>query len=130
MKPVVAVDLDGTLAKHTSGPYEFDKIGEPFKDAVEFVRRLSTFADVLIYTCRCYEELNKPYKAPLLKNIVKQWLDKHGFPYLDIWIGQGKPVAHAYVDDRAVKCAPSTFIDDGPEVYKDALKRVELLIEG
>jgi hypothetical protein len=39
---------------------------------------------------------------------IIDWLEKHHFPYADVYIGQGKPKAAAFIDDRAVSCAPQT----------------------
>ena len=37
---------------------------------------------------------------------VIEWLEKYKFPYTDVYIGQGKPRAAAFIDDRAVNCSP------------------------
>jgi hypothetical protein len=114
-RPRVCVDLDGVLAAY-DGWRGLDFTGQPLPGAVEFTRKLSEFADVIIYTTRCAvepnrEELNEPTRpasdlAPRLMHNVRYWLEKYQFKYTDIFAGQGKPVASAYVDDRAVFCAP------------------------
>lgn len=104
MKPTVCVDLDGVLASWDHGT--FHEIGPPICGAVEFTHRLSELADIVIYTCRCTEELYPPQKAHLLANEIRRWLDLHNFMYASIWTGQGKPIANAYIDDRAVTCRP------------------------
>ena len=103
-RKTVCVDLDGTLASY-DGWKGSDHIGEPLSGAVEFTHKLSEFADVVIYTTRTNTD-------PKLGNhegafeLLKAWLDKHGFAYHSIYQGQGKPLAAAYVDDRAVACVP------------------------
>jgi hypothetical protein len=103
-RPVVAIDLDGVLASWDHGT--FDVIGPPIRGAVDFTRRIAEYADIVIHTCRCTESLYSPSKAHVLSADIRDWLDKHGFSYHRIWIGQGKPIADAYVDDRAIRCDP------------------------
>jgi hypothetical protein len=120
-RPRVCVDLDGVLAAY-DGWKGLDFTGAPLPGAVEFTRRLSEFADVVIYSTRgCVElhreELGEPTRpasdlAPRLQQKLKYWLDKHRFHYAEIYIGQGKPMASAYIDDRAVACRPQEEAGD------------------
>ena len=105
MKKTVAVDVDGVLAQY-DGWKGVDHIGDPIPGAVAFTHTLSEHFDVLIFTTRCCEEVNQPEKAHLLRNRLVKWLDQHDFAYADVWVGQGKPIAVAYIDDRAVVCRP------------------------
>lgn len=105
MKKTVALDVDGVLADYTKGWQGIDIIGDPIDGAVEFSKQLSEIASVLIYTTRCTEELNK-LSPQFLHNIIKKWLDQHGFHYDEIYTGQGKPIVGAIIDDRAVLCRP------------------------
>lgn len=107
-RKTVAVDLDGVLADFSMGWQGVDVIGDPIPGAIEFTRQLSAFADVLIWTTRCNPEVGRGEGANLLRNRVRDWLDRHGFAYADIWTGVGKPIAAAFVDDRAVWCSPTT----------------------
>lgn len=45
-------------------------------------------------------------KANMLAYGIKEYMDKHELPYDEIYVGQGKPVASYYVDDRGVRCLP------------------------
>lgn len=113
-KKTVCVDLDGVLANYSKGWQGPDKIGEPLEGAVEFTRRLGKFARVVIFTTRCKADFDdRPQGATptTLITTVMAWLDKHGFHYDDIYAGQGKPIASAYVDDRAVVCRPEEDLD-------------------
>lgn len=105
MKKTVCVDLDATLATYDKW-VGLDHIGDPLPGAVDFTKRLSEFSDVVIYTTRCSVEMGRGLGAGMLKKIVQDWLDKHGFAYADIWVGQGKPIFAALIDDRAVACRP------------------------
>jgi len=123
MKPVVCVDLDGTLAKFDEWQ-GVDHFGDPFPGAVEFTKKLSDFFDVCIYTCRCNEKINPPEKSNLLKNRVRDWLDEHGFVYSHIYAEQGKPIAHAYIDDKGISCQPDL---NGEEAYNMVLRILGVL---
>ncbi len=129
MKKSVCVDLDGTLADYSKGWQWQDIIGDPIPGAVEFTRKISEFARVIIYTTRCKGKLFDRDEDPVvLANIVKSWLDKHGFYYDEVDIGQGKPIASAYVDDRAVVCRPEMSRD--PEAtFKVSLVQAKHLCE-
>lgn len=100
-KKTVCVDLDGTLAFY-DGWKGIDNIGDPLPGAREFLSRLIVDYDVVIYTTRCNEEVNKPEKLEYLTARVGEWLVRHQLPFTSIHVGQGKPIAIAYVDDRSV----------------------------
>jgi hypothetical protein len=98
-KPSIAIDLDETLIEYEKGNFDKGIFGEPKPGAVEFTQRLREAGlDVGIHTCRGDVEA------------IKNYLDEHGFAY--DWINDNpanepdknshKPVAIAYVDDRAV----------------------------
>lgn len=105
-KPTVAVDLDGVLAQYNGKWSGVESIGEPIPGAVEFTKDLSKIADVLIWTTRTNHEINFEFPLSDLRRIVVEWLNLHGFSYRAVYIGEGKPLAAAYIDDRAVSCEP------------------------
>ena len=51
-KPRVCVDLDGVIASY-KGWKGLGEIGSPLPGALEFITKLSTVADVVIFTSRC-----------------------------------------------------------------------------
>lgn len=107
-KKTVCVDLDGVLARYEGWKGE-DHFGEPLPGAVEFTRRLAEYARVVVFTTRCKADLGgRPAGATPedLAATVRAWLDRHGFACDEVYTGQGKPIAAAYVDDRAVACVP------------------------
>lgn|SRR5574340_102294 len=122
MKPVIYVDLDATIAQDTSEGH----IGPPIKGAVKFMKELSSFADVVIYSCRCSEDLKKGASIQGYRTVM-QWLEANGIPYADIYTGHGKPVANAYVDDRNVVLRPQE-VEDSEISYKDALIDIKRLL--
>ena len=106
MKQTVCVDLDGTLLRFDDWR-GVEYFGEPFPGAKEFLSKLRERFWVVIYTCRCTEGIDGPEKANLLRNRVRDELDRLEFEYDDIWIGQGKPIATAYIDDKGLRCDPA-----------------------
>lgn len=118
-KPKVCVDLDGVLAEPISG--KLTEIGSPIAGALEFMRTLSDRAEITILTSRLATTgttLRERQEA------IETWLADHGIPYDHVHRGAGKPVAHAYIDDRAVPCRP---MDEGTEAFAAALKDVDSL---
>jgi hypothetical protein len=128
----VCVDLDGVLAEY-DGWQGLSFTGSPVPGAVDFTRRLSEIADIIVYTTRCNveihrDELKEPTRpssdlAPRLVHSVRYWLEKHKFTYHDIHAGQGKPLASAYIDDRAIACTPQ----QNPLAFMAALIRAKEL---
>lgn len=128
MRKSVCVDLDGVLADYSDGWQGVGVIGDPIPGAVEFTKQLAELFDVVIFTCRCNPEMDRPTVPHLLARRVAEWLDIHGFTYHHIYVGVGKPVASAYIDDRAVVCQPQI---DGPTVaYQNAMDSVKWLVIG
>ena len=106
----VCVDLDGVLAKY-DGWVAADVIGEPIEGAVEFVKWLLDRYEVVLYTARLSDEHRERDRNIALVAIYK-WLSDNGLDDVEVWQWKGKPVASAYVDDRAVYCAPQRLNDD------------------
>ncbi len=120
-KATVCVDLDGVLA-HRSGSAS---IGSPIEGAVEFSRELHGRAHIIIYTARFSTTSGKARSASAVAKLeqrIARWLDKHGFAWDSINTGLAKPIASAYVDDRAVPCRPA---DEGIKAFDQALLAIE-----
>lgn len=102
----ICVDFDGVIA-FDSGWLGKDHFGAPISGAKEFLTKLKEKYEVIIFTCRCCEEaMCGIEKAHLLAYRVREYLDRHELPYDEIYVGQGKPVASYYVDDRGISCLP------------------------
>lgn len=115
----VALDLDGTLISHWDGPYNIHNFGEPLPDSVEFTKLLRMLgADIVIFTCRGNPKLNK-LPAETCQALIKAFLDKHGYNYDSIYVGEGKPCVDWYIDDRAVPCVPESM---GNKAYSQVLQ--------
>ena len=119
-KPRVCLDLDGVLAKY-EGWRGVDHIGPPLPGALEFAWSLAQFADIIIFTSRCSQDGGGEERSTIspgqMKIRIIDWLEKYKFPYTDVYVGQGKPRAAAFIDDRAVRCSPQTDKD----AFKKAL---------
>ncbi|MEE9332796.1 MAG: hypothetical protein V3U65_01765 [Granulosicoccaceae bacterium] len=119
----VCVDLDGVLASRTSGA----SIGPPVDGAIEFTRALAQHSDIIIYTARFSTATGTARTQNAIDALSKRignWLDKHGIEYHSIHSAGSKPIASAYVDDRAVSCTP---IDNGVAAFDAALIAVDNL---
>ena len=127
-KPRVCLDLDGVLAQY-SGWEGLDQIGPPIPGALDFARELAEIADIVIFTSRC--SLDAGGEAPAtrlsprqLRIKIIEWLEKYKFPYADVYAGQGKPRASAFIDDRAVYCSPQK----DKAAFKNALQATKAVL--
>ncbi len=102
----VCVDLDGVLAKYDQWR-GVNHIGNPIPGAKKFLKDLKGYnCKIIIFTTRCSSKFNMHLGPVTLRKKVKLWLDDNDMLFDSIWIGQGKPLAAAYVDDRGVSCTP------------------------
>lgn len=108
----VAVDLDGVLAQYDGWDvHGLDNIGPPVEGAKEFLLALLDDGfKVVVYTTRTNPD---PFndgeyrEAPeKLAGRVRAWLREHDMWHdgVSVFQGRGKPIAFAYIDDRAVPC--------------------------
>lgn len=96
IQPLVAIDLDGTLAEYDE--FDEDYIGDPIPHGVQRVQQLKDAGvAIVIFTCREDNEL------------LRGWLAENDVPYDAInenpntpHSKSGKVFAHAYWDDRGV----------------------------
>lgn len=99
----IVIDLDGTICP-------IKKIGQSYADllplpgAVEKIKQLkATGHYIIIHTARNMATQDSNL-GKVLKNIGKitlDWLNLHDIPYDEIYFG--KPNAHVYIDDRALR---------------------------
>lgn len=88
----VSIDLDGTLAYYDR-KINREVIGEPLPGALEAVTALKKEGfEIIIFSLRA------SYKGGF--KAIKDWLDKHHFPYDIIW--PGKPYSNYFIDDRGI----------------------------
>jgi hypothetical protein len=127
-KPRVCVDLDGVLAKYDKWRGA-ETIGAPVPGALEFAHELAKVADIVIFTSRCSEDRSRnddgyALSPAQMRIHIIDWLERHKFPYTDVFIGQGKPRVAAFIDDRAVYCSPQK----DKEAFDNALDSVKGLL--
>ena len=90
-KPIsIMVDLDGVICTEER---VFDRpLADPIAGAKEALQELKNAGHtIVIYTARGWAEYN----------VTRHWLDEHGIPYDAIHMG--KPIAHVWIDDRAIQ---------------------------
>jgi len=115
MTKTICVDLDGVLAEY-DGWKGIDHIGDPIPGARVFLKSLHAIpAKVRIHTTR-----TSGSKSDESLPIVEAWLNKHDMQYDSVSCGGGKPIAAAYVDDKAVVCKPREV--GSVEAYGAALR--------
>ena len=110
----LAVDFDGVIHKNSMGFHDGTIYDEPILGALDAIKILSETYDIIIFTAKA-----KPDR-PLIngktgKELVKDWLEKHGFLEYIKDITSEKPRAVAYIDDKAIKF----------ESWKKALSAIE-----
>ncbi|KAJ9432539.1 capsule biosynthesis phosphatase [Candidatus Pantoea symbiotica] len=117
----IVMDLDKTLTQGGSEGYEEEL---PRLDVVDTLRNYKNLGfRIVIYTARNM----RSYKGNVgLINVhtlpkIIEWLEKHGVPYDEIFVGKpwcGKD--GFYVDDRAIR--PSEFVNLS---YSEIVKLIE-----
>lgn len=116
----VCVDLDGTLISHWTGDFNIGNFGHPLPGAHSFLETLRGMgASITIFTCRGNIRVGG-MAVEDCHRIIKEYLDAQGFIYDAIYVGQGKPVANWYIDDRGISCMP----EYDPEAYTRALMHI------
>lgn len=118
---VICVDLDKTLLSYDKWNGR-GSWGEPLPGAREFLQELHKMGDIIIHTCRTSPSVVSPGTAPwLLRNEVKDYLNKNAFVYDDIWCENGKPNGDIFIDDKGLRIRENP----SPEDYVNTLLRVK-----
>jgi hypothetical protein len=125
----ICVDLDGVLAEY-HGWEGGETIGPPLPGALKFAKSIAKVADIVVFTSRCSTETGELDSESLLtpgqlRIRVVDWLERNGFPFADVYVGQGKPKVAAFIDDRAINCSPQ--YDD--EAFAAAEKELRALLK-
>jgi capsule biosynthesis phosphatase len=99
----IAIDLDGVICP-IKGPGESYSDLKPLPGAVDRIRALRAAGHyIIIQTARhmrtCDGNLGLVIKR--VGKLTLDWLESHGVEYDEIYFG--KPNAHVYLDDRAVR---------------------------
>ena len=99
----IVVDLDGTICEH-----RYPAFGMPIAGVLEALQRLKEAGYwIIISTFRTssYFRENGMYDPQVNSpEVVRAYLEDQQIPFDEIWM-QDKPVAVAYIDDRALRLA-------------------------
>ena len=99
----IVIDLDGTICPVKRADQSYASLS-PLPGAVEAIRSLRAASHyVIISTARnmgtCQGNLGAVMKN--IGRVTLDWLSQHGIEYDEIYFG--KPNAHVYIDDRAIR---------------------------
>lgn len=98
----IAIDFDGVIHNFSKGWHDGTCYGEPIPGSIEAIKSLSQKFRVVIFTAKA-----KPSR-PLVngktgKQLVEEWLDKHGILQCISEITSEKPRAWLYIDDKGYR---------------------------
>ncbi len=95
MKLKIAVDFDGVIHRYSKGWHDGTVYDPPMPGCYATLKRLKERGHkIIIFTTRGNDKA--------LKEEAAEWLKKHKIPY-DTFHSGGKPPAHVYLDDRALR---------------------------
>lgn len=127
MKPVVCVDLDGTLLDY-NGWKGITHFGEARPGAILFMHNLRKIARVMVYTTRTSMDApGRPAGMTVTDaaELVANALRERGIEFDGVYSGNGKPLCCCFVDDRNVAIRSNPEPDD----YMDALRMVRRFVD-
>ena len=98
MDKIAIIDFDGTICDH-----EFPNAGAPKAGVAEALRKLQRKGYTIhIHSCRTSEELTKhPIERQEQVKTIERYMNEHRIPF-DKVLNKFKPIAHVYIDDRAI----------------------------
>jgi hypothetical protein len=101
---IVCVDFDGVLHRYNKGWHDGSIYDGPMPGASEALKHLRKLGcQIIIHTTRATDRVVFGQFQPNQLNELKRWLAVNEIPYDTIWTQTGKPLAHVYLDDRAVR---------------------------
>lgn len=91
----ICVDFDDTISVRAFGAVF------PAEGVIEGLTRLRANGyKIIVHSARAWEKFeDRAERIDEMRKLLDEW----GVPYNEIWVGAGKPVAKAYVDDRAIR---------------------------
>jgi capsule biosynthesis phosphatase len=99
----IAIDLDGVIAQLKTADQSYADV-KPVAGAADRLRELKSAGHYIIINSARNMATCESNVGRVVKNIGKitlEWLERHGIEYDEIYFG--KPNAHLYIDDRAVR---------------------------
>lgn len=108
----IVIDLDGTICSIKKATESYSDL-LPLPGAAERIQQLRRDGHyIIIQTARNMATCNSNVGL-VMKNIAKltiDWLEQHGIEYDELYFG--KPNAHVYIDDRALRFSDWSAISD------------------
>ena len=120
----ICVDIDGVLSGLSGNWNGITEYNNVIPGSIKFLQELHKNNYIIIFSCRGHAELNTGYSVKQLYALMEIWLTSNGLEYDEIFVGQGKPIASFYVDDRAIVCKPeedSKAFDKALDIIKKSL---------
>jgi hypothetical protein len=98
----IAVDFDGVIHTYSKGWNGGEIYDPPVEGVAEALQELKEAGyRIYIYSTRTNKAFRKK-DEPDQKPLMEAYLKEHGIPYDKVWTF-GKPMAHIFIDDRALK---------------------------
>jgi len=100
----LSIDFDGVIHRYSKGWQDGSIYDPPMESAIEHLKELVDKGwRIVIFTTRLNPEVCSDVKAS--ENELKNWLSKNGFQENTHYheLTALKPIATAYIDDRAAK---------------------------
>jgi len=92
----IAVDFDGVIHRYSKGWHDGTIYDPPMEGCCDVLERLRDQGHrIIIYSSRAMAGASK-------RAAMRTWLRKYKIPY-DELAANGKPPAHVYLDDRALR---------------------------
>lgn len=100
----VAVDFDGVIHRYSKGWHDGSIYDPPMPGADRALEHLFyAGCKIIIYSTRLTDRLVDGVHKPSQIAQVMSWWTSHGLcKQVEFWTELGKPLAHVYIDDRAV----------------------------
>ena len=99
----IVIDLDGTLCPIKKKDQMYEDL-QPLHGAAERLKEMKEAGHYIIIQTARNMATQEGNLGKVMKNIGKvtlDWLEKYDIPYDEIYFG--KPNAHIYIDDRAMR---------------------------
>lgn len=116
----IVIDLDGTICPIKKSNEHYADL-KPFDEAVARLGEMRAAGHYIIIQTARNMATQESNLGKVMKNIGKvtlEWLERYEVPYDEIYFG--KPNAHLYIDDRALRF--STWKDITPDLLNELSK--------